>query len=58
MIVQLTSADVEATAGALTAVAVASAAVIRWARTPTKERLIKVENQVSEIYGFLIKHTD
>jgi len=58
VIVQLTPADVEATAAALTAIVLASAAVIRWAKTPTKERLIKVENQVSEIYGFLIKHTD
>jgi len=55
VIVQLTDSDIEALVAVLSLTGAGTAAVIRWAKTPTKERLIKVENQVSEIYGFLIK---
>ena len=58
MIVQLTDGDIQAIAAVLGGAAVVTAGLMRWATTPTKERLIKVENQVSEIYGFLIKHSD
>lgn len=55
MIVQLTEADLTAAAVVFTAIAAATTASIRWARTPQKDKIETLERQVGEIYSFLIK---